>query len=174
VVAPGDGVVVKIIDIDAERRRLSLSMKRVGPNEQPLPPIALIPGDEPLLPVPGPAERMAAEAADAGYDDEGGQYATDVDDGAIDPGAGAGADEGDQYASDADEGPVDSAADAAAEEDADPADPADAPAGGTDADVALEGDVPTLADPVPAGEVDATLSAVGGEAAPADEQPGEG
>jgi small subunit ribosomal protein S1 len=172
VVAPGDGVVVKIIDIDAERRRLSLSMKRVGPNEQPLPPIALIPGDEPLLPVPGPAERMAAEAADAGYDDEGGQYASDVDQGAVDPGAGAGADEEDGYASDADDGPVDSAADAAPD---DNAEAADAPAGGTDADVALEGDVvPTPADPVPAGEVDATLSAVGGEAAPADEQPGEG
>ncbi len=47
VVAPGDHAIVKIIDVDAERRRLSLSMKRVTEYEEPLPQIALVPGDQP-------------------------------------------------------------------------------------------------------------------------------
>src|SRR5215218_8669369 len=42
VVAPGQHVIVKIIDIDADRRRLSLSMKRVSEHEPLLPPIALV------------------------------------------------------------------------------------------------------------------------------------
>jgi small subunit ribosomal protein S1 len=58
VVVPGQHVVVKIIDIDAERRRLSLSMKRVGENEAILPPIALVPGDKPFL-----ADEIAAAEA---------------------------------------------------------------------------------------------------------------
>jgi len=56
VVAPGQHVVVKIIDIDADRRRLSLSMKRVSEHEPLLPPIALVPGDKPFL-----ADEIAAE-----------------------------------------------------------------------------------------------------------------
>jgi small subunit ribosomal protein S1 len=58
VVAPGQHVVVKIIDIDAERRRLSLSMKRVAEHEPIVPPIALVPGDKPFL-----ADEIAAEEA---------------------------------------------------------------------------------------------------------------
>ncbi len=49
VVNQGDKCVVKIIDIDADRRRLSLSMKRVEEHESPLPPISLIPGEAPFL-----------------------------------------------------------------------------------------------------------------------------
>ena len=56
VVAPGQHVIVKIIDIDADRRRLSLSMKRVSEHEPLLPPIALVPGDKPFL-----ADEIAAE-----------------------------------------------------------------------------------------------------------------
>jgi small subunit ribosomal protein S1 len=75
VVAPGQHVIVKIIDIDADRRRLSLSMKRVSEHEPLLPPIALVPGDKPFL-----ADEIAAEesgvplpsmqVSDAAYSDE--------------------------------------------------------------------------------------------------------
>ncbi len=58
VVVPGQHVIVKIIDIDADRRRLSLSMKRVDEHDQVLPPIALVPGDKPFL-----ADEIAAEEA---------------------------------------------------------------------------------------------------------------
>ncbi len=58
VVVPGQHVLVKIIDIDAERRRLSLSVKRVEETDSILPPIALVPGDKPFL-----ADLIAAEEA---------------------------------------------------------------------------------------------------------------
>src|SRR4051812_4060632 len=48
VVRPGQHVIVKIIDIDADRRRLSLSMKRVSEHEPLLPPAPVAPGDQPL------------------------------------------------------------------------------------------------------------------------------
>ena len=73
-VAPGQLVVVKLIDVDADRRRLSLSMKRVSEYEPVLPPIALVEGDKPFLadelaaqaagePIPVPAELAAAAAS---------------------------------------------------------------------------------------------------------------
>ncbi len=75
VVVPGQLVAVKIIDIDAERRRLSLSMKRVEEHEPLLPPIALVPGEKPFLadeiaaseaglPMPGP------DSSDDSFSDE--------------------------------------------------------------------------------------------------------
>jgi hypothetical protein len=42
-------VLVRIIEIDAERRRLSLSMKQVLPGDPILPPISLIPGGDPFI-----------------------------------------------------------------------------------------------------------------------------
>jgi small subunit ribosomal protein S1 len=61
VVSQGDIVKAKIIDIDAERRRLSLSMKRVLEDEDAQPPIALVPGDAPFLTPPSGDEPGRAE-----------------------------------------------------------------------------------------------------------------
>ncbi|MGI9116277.1 MAG: S1 RNA-binding domain-containing protein, partial [Gaiellales bacterium] len=49
IVSQGDHVLVRIIEIDAERRRLSLSMKQVLPGDPVLPPISLIPGGDPFI-----------------------------------------------------------------------------------------------------------------------------
>ena len=49
IVSQGDHVLVRIIEIDAERRRLSLSMKQVLPGDPILPPISLIPGGDPFI-----------------------------------------------------------------------------------------------------------------------------
>ena len=48
IVSQNDHVLVRIIEIDAERRRLSLSMKQVLPGDPILPPISLIPGGDPF------------------------------------------------------------------------------------------------------------------------------
>ena len=61
VVSQGDIVKAKIIDIDAERRRLSLSMKRVLEDEDAQPPIALVPGEAPFLTPPSGDEPGRAE-----------------------------------------------------------------------------------------------------------------
>ena len=61
VVSQGDIVKAKIIDIDAERRRLSLSMKRVLDDEDAQPPIALVPGEAPFLTPPSGDEPGRAE-----------------------------------------------------------------------------------------------------------------
>jgi small subunit ribosomal protein S1 len=62
VVSQGDLVNVKIIEVDAERRRLSLSLKRIedGEQTQPLPE-----GAEPLRPAIDLSEEVFAEAPDA-------------------------------------------------------------------------------------------------------------
>jgi small subunit ribosomal protein S1 len=67
VVSQGDLVNVKIIEVDAERRRLSLSLKRVEEGEEPQP---LPEGAEPLRPTIDLSEQVfaeepLAEAADA-------------------------------------------------------------------------------------------------------------
>ena len=49
IVSQGDHVLVRIIEIDPERRRLSLSMKRVLPGDPVLPPISLVPGGDPFI-----------------------------------------------------------------------------------------------------------------------------
>ena len=49
IVSQDDHVLVRIIEIDAERRRLSLSMKQVLPGDPILPPISLIPGGDPFI-----------------------------------------------------------------------------------------------------------------------------
>ena len=49
IVSQNDHVLVRIIEIDAERRRLSLSMKQVLPGDPILPPISLIPGGDPSI-----------------------------------------------------------------------------------------------------------------------------
>jgi small subunit ribosomal protein S1 len=70
VVSQGDLVNVKIIEVDAERRRLSLSLKRIEDGDQSQP---LGEGDEPLRPqidlseevfADAPAAEPVAEAAD--------------------------------------------------------------------------------------------------------------
>ncbi|HEY6055820.1 MAG TPA: 30S ribosomal protein S1 [Gaiellaceae bacterium] len=70
VVSQGDAVAVKIIEVDADRRRLSLSLKRVEPGEAPEP----LPGQE----APRPqldlsedvfADEPLAEAADAALEE---------------------------------------------------------------------------------------------------------
>jgi small subunit ribosomal protein S1 len=58
VVSQGDLVNVKIIEVDAERRRLSLSLKRVEEGEQPQP---LPEGAEPLRPTIDLSEEVFAE-----------------------------------------------------------------------------------------------------------------
>jgi small subunit ribosomal protein S1 len=58
VVSQGDLVNVKIIEVDAERRRLSLSLKRVEEGEQPQP---LPEGAEPLRPAIDLSEEVFAE-----------------------------------------------------------------------------------------------------------------
>jgi small subunit ribosomal protein S1 len=58
VVSQGDLVNVKIIEVDAERRRLSLSLKRVEEGEQPQP---LPEGAEPLRPNIDLSEQVFAE-----------------------------------------------------------------------------------------------------------------
>jgi small subunit ribosomal protein S1 len=49
IVSQGDHVLVRIIEVDPERRRLSLSMKRVLPGDPVLPPIGLMPDGEPFI-----------------------------------------------------------------------------------------------------------------------------
>jgi small subunit ribosomal protein S1 len=49
IVSQNDHVLVRIIEIDAERRRLSLSMKQVLPGDPIPPPISLIPGGDPFI-----------------------------------------------------------------------------------------------------------------------------
>ena len=49
VVSQGDHVLVRIIEIDPERRRLSLSMKQVMPGDPVVAPISLIPGGDPFI-----------------------------------------------------------------------------------------------------------------------------
>src|SRR5215210_7411774 len=58
VVSQGEGVKAKIIEMDAERRRLSLSLKRVGPAEG-------LRGDGAPL---GLSEEVFVDGADAGTD----------------------------------------------------------------------------------------------------------
>ena len=74
IVAQGELVKVKIIEMDADRRRLSLSLKRVEPDEEarptiggtvfvaePVEELALEAGPEELALEPGPAEEPVAE-----------------------------------------------------------------------------------------------------------------
>ena len=78
IVSQGDHVLVRIIEIDAERRRLSLSMKQVLPGDPILAPISLIPGGEPFidpdepLAEPGAAPDLELDHVEEGeYDLEG-------------------------------------------------------------------------------------------------------
>ena len=70
VVAPGQHAIVKVIDIDADRRRLSLSMKRVTEYEEPLPQIALVPGDQPDYYEPEARAAAGLDATPIGDHDE--------------------------------------------------------------------------------------------------------
>ena len=78
VVNQGDELEVRIIEIDAERRRLSLSMKQVLPGDPVLAPISLIPGGDPFIdpdePIaePGGAPDLELDHVEEGeYDLEG-------------------------------------------------------------------------------------------------------
>jgi small subunit ribosomal protein S1 len=93
VVSQGDLVNVKIIEVDAERRRLSLSLKRVEEGEQPQP---LPEGAEPLRPAidlseevfadepTAEAEVETADVADEDAEDEA-EVAADAEDEAESP-----------------------------------------------------------------------------------------
>src|SRR3954467_14507265 len=63
VVSQGDAVNVKIIEVDAERRRLSLSLKRVEPGEAAQPPIE---GGEPVRPTIDLSEDVFPDSGIAG------------------------------------------------------------------------------------------------------------
>ena len=65
VVQNGQDVLVKIIEIDAERRRLSLSIKRVEPEDE-VQPLLVLEG----VPIPRPAPVAPAEDEDAAADGE--------------------------------------------------------------------------------------------------------
>ena len=78
IVSQNDHVLVRIIEIDAERRRLSLSMKQVLPGDPVLAPISLIPGGDPFIdpdePIaePGGAPDLELDHVEEGeYDLEG-------------------------------------------------------------------------------------------------------
>ncbi len=78
VVSQNDHVLIRIIEIDAERRRLSLSMKQVLPGDPVLAPISLMPGGEPFIdanePIaePGGAPDLELDHVEEGeYDLEG-------------------------------------------------------------------------------------------------------
>jgi small subunit ribosomal protein S1 len=83
IVAQGDLVRVKIIEMDADRRRLSLSLKRVEPGEEARPPIG-----GPLLAAPAPEPEAAAAAGDVADSEEAAEdTAADADQAADDAGA---------------------------------------------------------------------------------------
>jgi len=78
VVSQGDHVLVRIIEIDPERRRLSLSMKQVLPGDPVVAPISLVPGGDPFidpnepLAEPGGSGDLSLDTVEEGeYDLEG-------------------------------------------------------------------------------------------------------
>jgi small subunit ribosomal protein S1 len=73
VVQNGQEVLVKIIEIDAERRRLSLSIKRVEPDDE-VQPLLVLEG----VPTPRPAPIVPAEDDALASDGEGDALAADV------------------------------------------------------------------------------------------------
>ncbi len=66
IVQQGEVVNIKIIEMDADRRRLSLSLKRVDEYDEVRPPI----GGVSFEPVPPPAEEAEPEAVEAEASDE--------------------------------------------------------------------------------------------------------
>ena len=73
VVQNGQEVLVKIIEIDAERRRLSLSIKRVEPEDE-VQPLLVLEG----VPIPRPAPVAPADDEATAADGEGDALAADV------------------------------------------------------------------------------------------------
>jgi small subunit ribosomal protein S1 len=65
IIQPGDEVRVKILEIDSERRRLSLSVKRVEDQVLPVRPIEPVSGDLDDMPELGLSEDVFAESAGA-------------------------------------------------------------------------------------------------------------
>jgi small subunit ribosomal protein S1 len=63
IIQPGDEVRVKILEIDSERRRLSLSVKRVEDQVLPVRPIEPVSGDLDDMPELGLSEDVFAESA---------------------------------------------------------------------------------------------------------------
>jgi small subunit ribosomal protein S1 len=68
IIQPGDEVRVKILEIDSERRRLSLSIKRVEGQELPVRPIVSSAGDLDDVPELGLSEEVFASSADISAD----------------------------------------------------------------------------------------------------------
>jgi small subunit ribosomal protein S1 len=147
IVHPGDEIRVKILEIDSERRRLSLSAKRV---------------EDQILPVSRPGEPQtepaAAEDAEQGH-------------GAEDAAQAPSAEIAEAPAADAAEAPATEVAEAPA------ADAAEAPAAEVaETAVAEQADAPAEAEPATeqpeaAAEADASASAEGAVAEPAEQQP---
>jgi small subunit ribosomal protein S1 len=72
IIQPGDPVRVKILEIDSERRRLSLSIKRVEGQVLPVRPIEPPAGDEDFENVPelGLSDEVFVDSADGGASDD--------------------------------------------------------------------------------------------------------
>jgi small subunit ribosomal protein S1 len=154
VVQPGDVVRVKILEIDSERRRLSLSIKRV--EGQILP--SEIRAREAGLPAPGEAAAAAASAGDLDDVADLG-LSEDVFAGEGDPDAAAPVAEADAAALEA-ELPVEAADDAVAEPEAE----AEIVATSSDADEAESPDAPAEeASDEPAADEDAGAAAEGAD-----------
>jgi small subunit ribosomal protein S1 len=170
VVQNGQDVLVKIIEIDAERRRLSLSIKRVE-EEDEVQPLLVLEG----VPIPRPIAPPAEEGADEAPADEAGEPVADGD--AEAPEAAADAAVADEPEAGA-EAPAEEAAPAADETPAAEADDASAPQPEAEAEevVASAEEAPAaeeptlgLSDEVFADEAPAAEESA--EPAPADEAP---
>ncbi len=136
IVQPGDEIRVRILEIDSERRRLSLSIKRVEDQVLPLRPPVSDAGDLDDMPELGLSEDVftSAPAEDAPAGDEP---------------AGAAGDESTVAAADEPTGAVDAPAAAAADE----------PTGAVDAPAAAAADEPTVAADEPTVAADAAPAA---------------
>jgi small subunit ribosomal protein S1 len=108
VVQNGQEVLVKIIEIDAERRRLSLSIKRVEPDDE-VQPLLVLEG----VPIPRPAPVAPAEDEPAAEGEEGAEAAAGEDAPAV---AEAAAEEGVGQDAPSEEAPSDEVAEPVAEE----------------------------------------------------------
>ncbi|MDX6658000.1 MAG: small subunit ribosomal protein, partial [Solirubrobacteraceae bacterium] len=169
VVQPGDEVKVKVLEIDSERRRLSLSVKRVEGQELPRRSLEGA-GDLDDVPSLGLSEDVFSSDDDvpAGYADYASeQPLASAADTATEPADAAIAEDATAPAEDAPAAEAEAEPEAPAAEDApapDPAPEAEAPAAETDAPAAEEAPAP---DPAPEAEAPAA------EAPAADEPPTE-
>jgi small subunit ribosomal protein S1 len=176
IIQPGDTVRVRILEIDSERRRLSLSVKRVDGQILPVRPIE--PGDVSTdldeMPELGLSEDVFApdqagvqEYAPEGYMPEPAAPEV-VESSAVSEAAPQGLEQPPAAV----EEPAAAATEPAAEVEAAPAEPAPAEAGAPEAET--EGDEVTAAEPGSAPEAEAEASPEANSAPPAGEEPATG